>query len=184
MISFLEMFSPRKAWGRLWDTPRPTVTDFEHEERERLEERYKCRVYDRALPTVKSVGESGFDEGDACVQTPGDVTPTQEMVVTSTPVPGPLPHASEVRLVGEGKSENPAKAPGTSALGTTVYGSKNPPLFMGQQGNPLLFMGQQANPLLFMGQQRNPFRRRSRRFVFRKTMLVSFSPGGPWAPET
>jgi hypothetical protein len=70
MTSFLEMFSPRKAWGRLWDTLRPTVTEFEQKVRERLEERYKCHVYDRALPTVKSVGESGFDEGDASVQHP------------------------------------------------------------------------------------------------------------------
>jgi hypothetical protein len=51
---------------------------------------------------------------------------------------------------------------------------KNPILFMGQQRNSLLFMGQQRNPLLFIGQQANPFRRRSHRFAFRRSILVSF----------
>jgi hypothetical protein len=77
-------------------------------------DRYKCREHDRALPPAKSVGESGFEEGDACAQTPGDVTPTREMVVTSTPVPGPLSHASGVRIVCEGRGERPTEAPGQS----------------------------------------------------------------------
>jgi hypothetical protein len=52
---------------------------------------YKCRDHGIALPVLTLKGESDFDEGDAGGQTPGDMTPTRETVVKSTPVPGSLP---------------------------------------------------------------------------------------------
>jgi hypothetical protein len=89
-------------------------------------------------PVPKSVGESGFDDGDACGQTSGDVTPTRETVVTSTLVPGPLPHASESTIVCEGRGERLAEAPGTDVPAIIVHGSAGKPTTVhGSAGKPI-----------------------------------------------
>ena len=91
MTSFLEYFSPLRAWGRLWDTPRPRVADHGSGEDSRFEEMLK---YD-TIPTLTPGVESGFGEGEVSGRTSGGMAPTRETVATSTPMPGAPPYPSE-----------------------------------------------------------------------------------------
>jgi hypothetical protein len=126
MSSFLETFSPRKAWSRLWDATRPSVMSLGERESERFEDRYRHDSY--SLPTL-TPGESGFGESDVGGQTPGDVGPTREMVPTSTQVPGAPPCAPEGKIANH-RFESELVVGTAAAADTHVLGfvdKSNPP---------------------------------------------------------
>jgi hypothetical protein len=78
-------------------------------------------------------------------------------------MPVPLSRASEASMVCEGKDKRPAVAPVVGVSDITVCGSAGKPTttVCGLAGKP------------------TP---RSRRCAYRRTVPVSFSPGGPWSP--